>query len=174
MDKKYFIGIYWGVRKEDIETCAYKVDATFKLLKNIDSSFAEWYKTSRPKKNEILQTLDLSIEGIKQLLIKGQHYSDVGRRLIEDLGFLFSVKSVKEYRQAHNLSFSCGAYVEPISNNVNINLSSVIDKQHLTDQVILQKIYKGLVDIWQPDWGVIRCDDTDLLLEHNLSQVKLN
>ena len=174
MDKKYFIGIYWGVRKESVETCANKVDASFKLLANIDVSFTEWYKTSRPKKNEILQPVNLSIEGIEQLLRKGRNYSDIGHRLIEDLGFLFLVKSEKNYSKAHNLGFTCGSYIEPISNCITLNLSTSLDKQHLTDQSILQKIYKGLVDIWQPDWGVIRCNDKDLLLEHNSSQVKLN
>ena len=60
--KETYIGIYWGERNEGLESCANKVNATLKLLSSIDNSFKEWYKTTRPRKNEIVEQLSLICE----------------------------------------------------------------------------------------------------------------
>ena len=175
--KETYIGIYWGERNEGLESCANKVNATLKLLSSIDNSFKEWYKTTRPRKNEIVEPLDLSFEGTKKHLISGQNYTDIPRRVIEDLGYLIHIKSEKNYSKAHVLSISCGAYFEQIEsapNCVVLTFSKETNKEYLTAPVLLNMMYSELSNIWKPNKGIIKSGDDTFLLEDNLLKSKIS
>lgn len=162
INKEYYIGVYWGTRNESTKECAVKVKATFDFLSSIDESFRTWYKTSRPRKGEILQPIDISIKSIQTLLLNGQNHNDLGE-LLEELGYLIYLKSEKTYSKAHVLSITCGCYLDTIPNNVILNIGNNEAHEHLTSTETLEKIYKSLVNIWHPDKGVIKCNNEDLL-----------
>ena len=165
MKDNYFIGIYWGVRKKTIDECANKVEETFDFLYRIDSSFAEWYKTTRPRRGELVNPLEIrSIAGIEKILLEGRNYNDLGEGL-DDLGYSIYIKSNTDFSKAHVLSIRCGCYNEFASNCVALNIGRAGVYNHLRNMLFVKKIYKELVEIWRPDSGVIRCDDVDVFLE---------
>lgn len=159
----YFIGIYWGVRKEGIELCINKVQATFDFLRHFDDSFSSWYKTSRPRKGELLLPLDTQSErGVEDLLLKGQNHNDIGE-LLDDAGYLIYLKSEKDFSKAHVLSIKCGGSIKEISNNVTLNIGKDGSYVHLMNKTCLEGIFKGFIEIWQPDRGLVRCNDEEIL-----------
>ena len=162
MADKYFIGIYWGNRKDDLLDCVDKVKATLDFLRSVDESFAAWYKTSRPRKGETLVPIDTSWEGVKSLLLKGRNYNDIGE-LLKDLGYLVHLKSEKDYSKAHVFSITCGSYFEKVSNNVGLSIGKNDAYEYLHHEDVLEKIFNRFVDIWKPENGIVRCNDNELI-----------
>lgn len=163
MNNSYFIGIYWGARKESIELCTNKLVATFNFLRQIDDSLSLWYKTSRPRKGELLLPIDTQDEkAVKILLQKGQNCNDI-REKLEDLGYLIYLKSEKDFSKAHILSIKCGGSLNGVPNNVTLNIGKNKSYVHLTSTNVLEKIFKEITKIWQPERGLVRCNDMELL-----------
>ena len=96
-----------------MEGCITKVKATVDLLSSLDDSFVVWYKTTRPRKGELLQPIDTR-SGVEALLLRGRNYDDTGQ-LLDDLGYLVYLKSEEDYSKAHILSITCGCYFEKTS-----------------------------------------------------------
>ncbi|MBY0282040.1 MAG: hypothetical protein K2W94_07800 [Alphaproteobacteria bacterium] len=162
MKNNFFIGIYWGKRKEELTTCTAKIKSTLDLLSSLDNSFTLWYKTSKPRKGEVLQPVDTSSEGIKTLLLKGQNYNDVGE-LLEDLGYLIVLKSEKDFSKAHILSVICGCYFEKTPNSITLNIGKNNAHKDLAKREVLENLYRGLIEIWKPDKGILRCNSDEIL-----------
>ena len=156
----YFIGIYWGARKESIETCVDKIVKTFDYLCNLDESFRSWYSTNKPKKGKVASPLNLSRDSVMSLLIKGQNYNDEGK-LVEELGYLLHLKSEENYGRAHLLSFSCSGYSKVsklIPNNVNLTLRGEVMKNSFFNINNIESLYMKLYEIWEPEEGIMRED----------------
>lgn len=160
----FVIGLYWGPRKEGIEECIDKVSNTFFKLKEIHASMQDWYLTTRPKKGQLVVPIDLSLEGIKSLLLRGRYFKDDGS-LNEDLGYLLYLKSIKDFSKAHVLSIKCGSTSELTPNSVVITISRYEGYDYMTKDEILRTIISRLSDIWKPDRGVLFHNEDEILLD---------
>jgi len=166
MKDNYFVGMYWGMRKEAIEDCSIKIRRSLHLLEGIDASFKNWYKTTKPKKGELVMPIDSGEDSIMQLLLKGRNYNDVGV-LLENLGYAFMLKSEKDFSKAHVLSFQCGCYFEKIPNAVTLNISKGESYERIADVEVLQNLFQRLSEIWEPERGVISRNSDDILMQLN-------
>ncbi len=164
MKHSFFIGAYWGARKESLEVCTEKLHNMFAFLQKVDSSFQYWYKTEKPKKGQPVEPIILSKNAIINLLAASLNYNDDGI-LNEDLGYTVHLKSGKDFSKAHVLSVTCGCYHKLIPNSVTLNIGKNERHEHLTDKTALKDIYTAIVSIWNPNNGVIRCNDIHLLSE---------
>ncbi|MFT3949962.1 MAG: hypothetical protein QM763_23555 [Agriterribacter sp.] len=168
MIDSYFLGMYWGVRQENLEVCSTKLYNTFYFLKEFDVSFKEWYKTNKPRKGQIVGPIASDLQSLKSLLIKGQNLNDLGG-ILEDLGYLVHVKSCKDYSKAHILSISCGSYFKQVSNSVTLNIGGNENYKNLMNVEVLKKLFFGLADIWHPKSGRIKCNEDELFSKTFLS-----
>ena len=164
MNDNYFIGIYWGVRKDILESCVDKLYETFSLFSKIDKSLERWYETARPLKGQIVEPIELTKKNIQNLLIKGQNYDDFGA-LLEDLGFTIYLKSDRDFSKSHVLSINCGCYNERLLNCLTISIGKNTDFIHLKDMEKLKIIYSDIKRIWNPQKGIIRINDNEVLRE---------
>lgn len=168
--ESYFLGIYWGPRKENIDICADKVKSTFDFLSTFHKSFQNWYRTQKPKKGQPLMPIDLSKDALKDLLEIGKNYNDDGT-LNDDLGYLLYLKSDINYNLSHVLSITCSCYSDLFQNCVTLNVGKNEGYSHLTNIDVLKSMYLQLVDIWKPETGIIRRND-DIIFTgtHNVSK----
>jgi hypothetical protein len=161
MTENYFIGIYWEARQESVEECAMKIEQTLTLLSKEDKGFCFWYKTTKPKRGEIVEPLELTKRSIEVLLLEGRNYNDEGR-LVEELGYQIHLKSGLDYNKSHNLSFTCGGYSKMsklIPNNVNATIRASEIKNPLFDKKDIDTISELFKRIWNPERSVVRIDD---------------
>jgi hypothetical protein len=157
--KAYFIGIYWGPRRETTDQCIRKTKATIDGLRKMDASFSDWYKATSPQHGESPQALPLDDpQGMEKLLLDGQIHDDEGQ-LMADLGYTVYLKSNPAFNLSHILSMLCGSFNEFTSNRVTLNLGRSEEYAHLQDLVVARKIYEEFVRLWKPDKGVIQCND---------------
>jgi hypothetical protein len=154
MLQNYFIGLYWGPRKEDLNVCVEKVYNTIIYLSQTDDSFKLWYRTAKPKKGTLLAPIDINKLSIEKLFLNAQIYNDIGD-LEEDLGYLFSLKSEVNYKISHVLSITCGSYHHRLTNCVNLEIlgENIKNKMKIED---IKNIYIRLIEIWQPDESILR------------------
>ncbi len=162
MKDNYFLGIYWEARNDSVELCVNMLYETFVFLDECDDSFHFWYTTQRPKKGQVIEPINLSKEGIKDLLIKGQNFNDDGT-LNSDLGYLVYLKSSKDFSKAHVISITCGNVSKLLKNSVTLNMYNSKDHPNLNNNKFLEKIYLRLVEIWRPANGIIRHNNNNLL-----------
>ena len=127
-----------------------------------DISFGSWYRTTRPRKNEVMQPMDLSTAGIEAFIRKNETRNDIGE-LIDDLGYSIYLKSGKDYAKAHVLSIKCGCFSELVSNCVALSIRKTGSIDRFTTIDELKKIYRSLAEIWHPQKGVIKYGNEDLL-----------
>jgi hypothetical protein len=160
----FVIGLYWGARKENLDECIDKVSNTFLKLKEIHASMQEWYLTTKPKKGHLVVPIDLSLEGIKSLLLRGRSFRDDGS-LDEDLGYLVYLKSIKDFSKAHVLSIKCGSTSELIPNSVVLTISKYEGYDYMTKDELLKTIYSRLKDIWKPDKGILFRNEHEISLD---------
>jgi hypothetical protein len=161
--KDCYLGIYWSKRKEHIDECAQKTFETFAYLSEIDNSFSVWYEASKPKKGQIITSIEPNLDSVKRLLLKGRNYNDLGE-LMEDLGYLIYLKSFKDASKAHILSITCGCFSERLTNSVVLSISKDPQYSYFIDRAELYPIYRKLVEVWSPERGVIKCQDQDVPL----------
>lgn len=159
--KDCILGIYWSARKETIDECTKKIFQTFTYLRNVDNSFVQWYLTKKPRKGELVTPIETDIDSIKDLLLKGRNFNDIGE-LLEDLGYVISLKSFKDFSKSHVLSFSCGIFNERLTNSVVLEFSKANEYNHLVNKSRLLSTYRKLVELWNPERGVIKCQDEDV------------
>ena len=73
------------------------------------------------------------------------------------------MKSQKDASKAHIFSIYCGCYNKLLTNSVTLNIGNSEAYGYLTNKNVLEKVYKGLVEIWHPDKGLVRCNDDEIL-----------
>ncbi|OMP74543.1 Imm52 family immunity protein [[Flexibacter] sp. ATCC 35208] len=153
-----FIGIYWSSRYQSIEDCAIRMEQTVKFLQKIDQSFIYWYSTLKPKKNQLLEAVDCSYEGIIKLLDSSRQYDEVGN-ILDKLGYRIYLKSGLDFSRSHVLSISCNKTSEYLSNLVGLSLANPDQYNYLKQLKIARNIYDNLIDIWDGENGVLRGKD---------------
>ena len=96
----FWIGIYWINRKQSEDECARLIVATFRLLEAISTSLSGWYLTRHPKKGEVITSIEITENRIKNLIQDGQIYND-DNELMEGVGFNLFLKSDKAFEKAN-------------------------------------------------------------------------
>ncbi len=88
MGEGYYVGAYWGPRKETALECARRAELFFHMLARCDPSFAQWYRGGRGFPRELPgYPVRPEVKEWEQLFLRGRIRTDVGKKVIEELGF---------------------------------------------------------------------------------------
>jgi hypothetical protein len=158
-----FIGTYWGVLKEDIDVCAFKIWALINHLAMHNEYLKTWYETTKPKKSETVMPIPIESEAFKKFLAGKRNYNDDGT-LNEDLGYTLFLKSSPNFSKSNVLSITCGCFNNLISNSVTLSIKYETDNQ-IANQENLIAIYNSIVTIWRPDKCMIKYNDSVLFMQ---------
>ena len=109
MREGYYVGAYWGPRKETALECARRAELFFHMLARCDPAFAQWYRGGRGAPRELPgHPVRPEVKEWEQLFLRGRNRTDVDNEIIEDLGFREAVWNAKKERT--RLDFHCGGY----------------------------------------------------------------
>jgi hypothetical protein len=122
----YFLGAYWGDRKESVEECANRVVECLSAIPKCDEAFSRWYLTGRSRKEALEGEFLVTREAVKQQLLKGRNRRDVGGEVIENLGFSLNLWNGGKDSQDVRFSIQCGTYAANpnLCNSCLLNLPS--------------------------------------------------
>jgi hypothetical protein len=154
MIETYYIGAYWGARREDAEACARRLAKLVQLLQPVDPLFASWVKGSKSLKLALTRPLELEIPSL-QKYIQRNLMRDDRRQPMEDLGFDFGLWNGAQGGNDAWLSIGCGGYWERVSNRCVLDApyKGPASERVLTTPFQVAAL-RALATAWDPDWGV--------------------
>lgn len=156
LPETYYVGVYWGPRRETAAECAHRAARFFHALEDCDLSFSKWYRAShgRPTRGQpglLLPTGNL--QEFEAFLLSGRNRTDTDHQVIEELGFSGFVWNGR--KNCAHLSLHCGGY-SPY--NPNVCVMSLPSEGEIFERMVntpvLTRVLACMVTAWEPDWGV--------------------
>ncbi len=158
MNSRHFLGAYWPSRRESIVECADRLAKFLSALADCDPDLATWYEQGGSRKGA--SALKASIEDndyLLNLLNRGRSKRDVGRDVIEELGFRVGLwNGVNGDREA-TLSITCGIYWDGPNPNAGLSNSVVLQLPKslgaLSEAKNMARVLTVVAEAWEPTWA---------------------
>lgn len=167
MIEHYYLGVYWGARKQSILDCSRRAVHFFNTIRLIDPVFLKWYRTTASS-NRSERSITVSESSMLQLLQQGIYRTDTDKSQIAELGYSFAAWNSGEGGGWVNVRFNCGGYSPWVSNCCVVELPHEGESVNRLLQVdILTELMKAGVRSWTPDHGVIISDEFRNLTQLN-------
>ncbi|WP_224241605.1 immunity 52 family protein [Hyalangium gracile] len=154
MIETYYIGAYWGARKEDAEECARRLATVVQLLQPVDPLFASWFKSAKSLKESLKRPLELDLPVLIKY-VQSKVMRDDRRQPMEALGFSIWLWNGRQAGNDAWLRMGCGGYSEWVGNNCILEApdEGPGSERVLTTSFQVQAL-RALATAWDPDWGV--------------------
>lgn len=154
MIETYYVGAYWGPRRESEEQCARRACSFFRALAKCDPLFTRWFRPPRSRKHASTP-LSVEVAALEELFIQGKVRNDTGG-IIEDLGSrIFADSAPWPDTSPHEISsvnIRCGAHATPGPNSCVMKLPSSGDPmEQLVQSPVLANILRAMVLAWEPE-----------------------
>ena len=155
MKDRYYVGVYWGTRRENATSCAARLRRSVDGLAQIDAALGNWRKKAATKKAAENSTIDWN--RLDEVLLTGRNRRDHSGDVIEELGFAFAAWTKDAAGATCSISCLCGASpTRNFSNNFILNLPSEGEAlQRICSTTVVLAILELLADCWEPDWGTV-------------------
>jgi hypothetical protein len=156
MLETYYVGGYWGARREDVGECARRAELFFHMLARCDASLGQWYRRGRVARGSpghLVRTSDR--EELERLFLQGRNRGDVDKSVIEDLGFSLHAWNQQPDAKATRVRLRCGVYAETVSNVCLMSPPTEGDAaERIVSASVLAQVLTCMATAWDPDWGV--------------------
>jgi hypothetical protein len=154
------VGVYWRRRADAFDECAARLARHFEALATASEGLARWYEQARRKPKVPREVPVRDRVALADLLSKGVNRTDIGRNPIPDLGWLVMLWNGDRGRLSASTSVHCGCTTLHVGNAALLKVSSE-DREALSRAPAVE-LLKALVEIWQPDSGVVSNSVLDL------------
>ena len=174
MHEDYYVGAYWGPREETALECARRAELFFHMLARCDPSFAQWYRGGRgAPRGQPGFPVGLELTELETLLLRSRSRTDIGKKVIEDLGFGQIVWNAK--KEATHLHLTCGSYSPwggPNSCLLVPTREGTI-RERLLSMPVLAEVLTSMVTAWDPDFAMVSSTEMVDLVEKGDSEVRV-
>jgi hypothetical protein len=155
---RYMLGAYWGARRESVEQCAGRLSAFLTDLAACDPALGRWYERASSFRQALARPVSPDSAGnLVQVLDRGRNRTNVGRAVIEDLGFQIGLWNGQEAQKGSGLSIRCGLYWKSSTPGVSIGNCVVLDLPEdlgqLRTETRMTQALTATVSAWKPDWA---------------------
>ncbi|MFE8605138.1 Imm52 family immunity protein [Archangium violaceum] len=174
MQDKYYVGAYWGPRQETALECARRAELFFHMLARCDPTFTQWYGAGRGSPRELPGwPVRPELKELESLFLKGRNRTDVGREVIEDLGFSRIVWNAK--KEATEIHLTCGGYSPWGGPNLCLlyppRQGAV--RERLLQAPVLAEVLTSMVTAWNPDYAMAGSSQMVDLVEKGEFEVRM-
>lgn len=145
----YFVGAYWGARKELRLTCAERLSKFLCAISEEDVALSTWFKKVSSRKAPLVE-IPKDPELLSRLLKTNNR--DIGGDAIVELGFNFGAWTGKDSGLVASFRMTCGAYSAAIRNSVVVTFESDAATPAID---LLQRILERSVAAFDPEDAVV-------------------
>jgi hypothetical protein len=174
MQEDYYVGAYWGPRKETALECARRAELFFHMLTRCDPSFAQWYRAGRGFPRELPGwPVHSELKELEEFFLKGKHRTGVSKKVIEDMGFRQMLWNAK--KEATELHISCGKYSPWGGPNVcllNPSREGAV-RERLLRVPVLTEVLTTMATAWDPDFAMASSSEMVDLVEKGRFEVRV-
>jgi hypothetical protein len=143
-----FLGAYWQSRKESIAVCSRHSRDFFCKISQLGARLSKWYELGESRKDALRRKARLDdLSYWKGLLSQGRHRTDLGNKVMHDLGFSFGLWNGGPDTAACGVHIHCGDYAGTLTNCL------AMDIRIADPSAILPEVLRITADVWQPDWA---------------------
>jgi len=174
MQERYYVGAYWGARKETALECARRAELLFHMLARCDPSFAQWYRAGRGSPRELPgHPVRPEVKDLEALFLSGGNRTDLGENIIEDLGFSKILWNAK--KGATDIHLHCGEYSPWGSGNVCLLYPPTEGtvQERLLRVPVLVEVLTCMATAWDPDFAVATSSEMVDLIEKRKREVRV-
>jgi hypothetical protein len=144
------------------------------MLARCDPTFAQWYRGGPGAPRELPgHPVRPKVEEWEQLFLRGRNRTDVGKKVIEELGFREYVWNAKKERT--RLGFHCGGY-SPWGGPNSCVLESPHEgaaRERLLRAPVLAEVLTSMATAWDPDFAVATSDEMLDLIQKRKREVRV-
>jgi len=149
-----FLGAYWAARKETIDACAERLLGFLTGLAALDPAFAAWHEVGKSLRQSLERPVEFQNKSaLISLLERGVSRTDVGKQVMEELGFAFYLWNGGKPPCAVGLNGRCGVYSAYVGNCALVDLPEQLEILRGPEQAA------GLLALaaraWEPDWAAV-------------------
>ncbi len=154
MAETYYVGAYWGPRRESAGECARRTEVLVRALSQVDPLFARWFKQAKSRKQALQRPLETEAAGLEDYLQRNVPRDDT-RKPIEDMGFSVWLWNGGSGEEEVGLNFNCGGSWERANNRCLLSPPSAGPAaERVLTVPVLSAVMRALVTAWDPDWAV--------------------
>lgn len=159
---RFFLHASRGPRPRDIELCATDAIQLFSALRDLNPEIFRWKEPAKWKsaalKKPFLDLADPAV--IRELLLKGRNRTDVGRQVIEDLGFSIGLwNGNTNDSDSSRISLLNGCYCRPIPNNLYLDFPGFDDLER--NDHLARRLIVAARNVLDADWVMLSRDIDD-------------
>ena len=174
MQEDYYLGAYWGPRKETALECARRAELFFHMLARCDPTFVQWYRGGRGAPRELPghPVRPVATEW-EQLFLRGMNRADADRKVIEDLGFSEYVWNAKRGRT--RVELHCGEYSPFGEGNTCLILppDEGPERERILAAPVLAEVLTSVATAWDPDFAMVSSIEMVRLVQKRKKEVRV-
>jgi hypothetical protein len=173
MRENYYVGAYWGPRKETALECARRAELFFHMLARCDPGFTQWYRAGRGFPRELPGwPVRPEVKDLEELFLRNRLRTDIGKRVIEDMGFSTIVWNAE--KPMTRLHLRCGKYSPWAGNVCLLELAREgALRERLLHAPVLAQVLTCMATAWDPDFAVATSSQMVDLVEKRKGEVRV-
>jgi hypothetical protein len=149
-----YLGAYWPARKETIDACADRLLGFLTGLAALDPAFASWYAVGKSLRQSLQRPVEFrNKSALISLLERGRSRTDVGRQVMEELGFAFYLWNRREPGCELSLNGQCGVYSTYQGNCTLLDLPEQLEIFRHPER--MAGVLALAARAWEPDWAAV-------------------
>jgi hypothetical protein len=151
MNEQFYIGAYWGNRREARTECAERLETMLRGLAGCHEIMTRWYRIASSKRAALRHPIALTRAALEPLL------KVVCPPLGSSLGYAFSSWNGKDPPEAMGLTVTVGAWNPHASvNSVVLELPQVSpETETFFDAAVLVRAVEIIARAWDPEWALV-------------------
>jgi len=174
MQERYYVGAYWGPRKETALECARRAELFFHMLARCDPTFVQWYRGGRGAPRELPgHPVRPEATEWERLFLRGMNRTDADRKVIEDLGFREYVWNAKRGRT--RVELHCGEYSPFGAGNTCLIYppEEGPGRERILATPVLAEVLTSVATAWDPDFAMVGSIDMVRLVQKRKREVRV-
>jgi Immunity protein 52 len=150
--EQFYLNAHWPARREDIQACADRLIRCLEGLQECSSVLTVRFGAGGAIDDVTAQPFNLNdTESVMRILERGRHRTDIGDRILEDLGCFFTFWNGREGRDSFTLMGNCGLFTTVAGLVNTISLQFPAELGELRDAKHMAKVLAAVVQAWEPD-----------------------
>ena len=174
MQEDYYLGAYWGPRKETALECARRAELFFHMLARCDPTFVQWYRGGRGAPRELPgHPVRPEATEWEPLFLRGMNRTDTDRKVIEDLGFREYVWNAK--RERTRVELHCGEYSPFGAGNTCLIYppEEGPGRERILSAPVLAEVLTSVATAWDPDFAMASSTEMVRLIQKRKREVRV-
>ena len=155
MDEPFYLGAYWGARRESADACATRLADCLARVRPCSALLGGW-RTKPGRSGDGVATDGADVDLVRDLLLAGVNRRDADGSAMSELGFSLGLWN-GENETPVGLSVTCGSWTQAVGvmNSFVLDLPAGAEAEQLYELETALCLMRAAATAWDPDWATL-------------------